>query len=311
MNSPRFLGAGIFTPADPAHLELISPLFELADFFEISPEMMFTGDSSGRGLREHPLADLMADLGPIYGKPYVGHGLHFSLGDAAPGPRRQDWLQLLRRVDERFHCLWYTEHSGWTSSGGEHAVLPLPLPHSDEAAEFCVTSLREIQEVFPLAGVENSVFPFLLGDAVGEYAFLQRILDHAEAWLLLDLHNLYTHALNFGVSCQDLLAQFKLDRVIEIHISGGSVSDPDWLNSRQTFRLDSHDGAVPEEVWTLLEQVMPLCPNLRGVVLERLHGTLSPEEAPGFFAEFARLKEMCDQRKSEMGTADDAEGRRS
>ncbi|MEN9361865.1 MAG: hypothetical protein RL095_3400 [Verrucomicrobiota bacterium] len=294
---PPFLGAGLFTPADPAHLELISPLFEEADFFEISPEMMFTGDSSGRGIREHPLADLMAELGPVYGKPFVGHGLHFSVGDASPGQRRQDWMRLLRRVEERFRCLWYTEHSGWTSSGGEHAVLPLPLPHSDEAAAPCVDSLRQIQEVFPLAGLENSVFPFLLGEARAEYAFLQRILDRAEAWLLLDLHNLHTHALNFGVPAADLLAQLKLDRVIEIHISGGSVSDPDWLASGRTFRLDSHDGAVPEEVWSLLDEVMPLCGNLRGVVLERLHGTLLPEQTPAFFAEFARLKRLCEARK--------------
>lgn len=38
-------------------------------------------------------------------------------------------------------------------------------------------------------------------------------------------------------------------RVLELHLSGGSDSGPDWLPSRRVLRLDSHDGAVPEPVW--------------------------------------------------------------
>ena len=69
-----------------------------------------------------------------------------------------------------------------------------------------------------------------------------------------------------------------LDQVVELHISGGSMSDPAWLPAKRQLRLDSHDTAVPEPVWKLLDQVLPRCENLRGVTLERMEGTVRPED---------------------------------
>jgi uncharacterized protein (UPF0276 family) len=53
-----------------------------------------------------------------------------------------------------------------------------------------------------------------------------------------------------------------LDRVIEIHIAGGS--------SRDGFWMDAHDGRVPERVWQMLEYTTPIVPQLAGVVFELL-----------------------------------------
>ena len=63
--------------------------------------------------------------------------------------------------------------------------------------------------------------------------------------------------------------------MIEIHLSGGSDSEPGWLPDGRTLRLDTHDGPVPEPVWRAYEQVRPRCPNLRGVVVERMTGTFN------------------------------------
>ena len=60
-----------------------------------------------------------------------------------------------------------------------------------------------------------------------------------------------------------------LDRVIEIHLSGGADSDPAWLSSGASLTLDSHDASVPEAVWALFERYVGRCTNLRGVTLER------------------------------------------
>ena len=62
----------------------------------------------------------------------------------------------------------------------------------------------------------------------------------------------------------------------EIHISGGS-----WENSQilpgKKIRRDTHDDAVPEEVFQLLEAAISLCPNLKYVVLEQLGIALKTE----------------------------------
>ena len=71
---------------------------------------------------------------------------------------------------------------------------------------------------------------------------------------------------------------FRKARSFEIHVSGGSDSDGAWLKSGAVLRLDAHDNAVPEEVWHLLERVVPLCANLRGVTLERMEGTVEERD---------------------------------
>src|SRR5262249_15363585 len=129
--------------------------------------------------------------------------------------------------------------------------------------------------VVPDVGLENTVAYFLLGDPLDEPAFLGRVLAAPRRHLLLDLHNVYTMALNFGFDPEAYLERLDLGRVIEIHLSGGSPSDPGWLPSGRVMRLDAHDGAVPEAVWRLFDRVAPRCRRLRGVTLERMEGTVT------------------------------------
>ena len=136
---------------------------------------------------------------------------------------------------------------------------------------------------------KRQVAYFLLGDALDEPAFITAAIGDF-GHVLLDLHNLHTMALNHRFDPLAYLARLDLARVIEIHVSGGAESDPAWLPGGRTMRLDSHDHAVPEEVWALLEYVVPRCPNLRGVTLERMEGTVRPEDVPVLRAEITRAR---------------------
>ena len=89
--------------------------------------------------------------------------------------------------------------------------------------------------------------------AADEARFLRQVLASARAHLVLDLHNVHTMAQNLGFAAEDYLAQLDLAQVIEIHVSGGSLSDGSWLPGGRALRLDSHDAAVPEAVWRLFE----------------------------------------------------------
>ena len=92
---------------------------------------------------------------------------------------------------------------------------------------------------------------------------------------------------------EDYLARMNLERVIEIHISGGGQSDPSWLPGNVVLRLDSHDSSVPEEVWRLLETTAPRCPNLMAITLERMEGTLLPGEEPLLAEELRRIRSIA------------------
>src|SRR5262249_52420268 len=146
-----------------------------------------------------------------------------------------------------FEFAWYTEHLGATALAGRELALPLPLPMTGESAAVVRASLHELQALVPDVGVENSVFYFHLGDPLDEPAFLGECLDAPRMHLLLDLHNVYATALNAGFDPWGYVERLPLERVIEIHVSGGSDSGAAWLPSRAKVRLDSHDAAVPED----------------------------------------------------------------
>jgi uncharacterized protein len=97
---------------------------------------------------------------------------------------------------------------------------------------------------------------------------------------------------NTGADAHEWLRRLDCSRVIEIHLSGGDHSDPRWLRSARSLRLDSHDHAVPEAVWQLFEQVLPRCTNLRGVTLERMEATVTAADVEPLHAELRRIREV-------------------
>jgi uncharacterized protein len=272
-------------------LELLGKLIGRADYYEIAPETLWAEDKRG-ALRPNGFHRRFAQLKAITGKPFVAHGVGLSMGtaSAADRPRTRQWLSAVGADHEVFEFLWYTDHLGATSVDGLSLTLPLPLPMTRPFASSVRRRLRQMQRVVPRVGVENNVAYFLLGSALEEPLFLRQILSARGMHLLLDLHNLHTMAVNFGFDPAEYVARLPLDRVIELHLSGGSFSDPRWLPSGKVLRLDSHDGAVPEEVWRLYEAVAPQCPRLRGVTLERMEGTVEQRHVAQLGEELARAR---------------------
>ncbi len=301
------LGIGLTLAPDEEFLDLVAPLLPTVDYFELAPETTWwetPTDDGPAGLAEAPDPPLLpngfhhyfAALGQRLGKPFVGHGVGYSFGTAsrADAPRTRRWLQRLRLDHAVFDFCWYTDHLGATALAGQAVGLPLPLPHSAYAAALVRRRLQALQQIVPDVGVENTAQYFLLGAPLDEPAFLGRVLRAPRSHLLLDLHNLHTMAQNLGFAATDYLDRLArygvLTRVIEIHLSGGSYSDGSWLPSGRSLRLDSHDSAVPEPVWQLLGEVLPRCPNLRGVTLERMEGTIGPTDLPLLAAELTRMR---------------------
>jgi uncharacterized protein (UPF0276 family) len=152
--------------------------------------------------------------------------------------------------------------------------------------------MRLLRTVVPEVGFENNADYFCLGDPADWPGFINRLCRESECGLLLDLHNLYTQCLNLEQDPVETLDRLNPDAVLEIHLSGGSESDPEWVPSGRRFRLDSHDSAIPEAVWKLYERAFPRCRNLRGVVVERLNGTFQEAEVPGLRDELRRAKDL-------------------
>ncbi len=285
---------GITLQPERRYLELVEPLAEAcADYVEVAPETLWRRDGAGR-LVPNDYHHRLRAFAASTGKPFVAHGVGLSPGTADPadGARAAQWLARIAADHEAFRFLWYTDHLGATALEGRMVALPIALPMTDAAAALVRERLGALQGVVADVGVENSVFYFLLGAWLDEPGFIARILNRPRLHLLLDLHNAFTMAVNLGADAHEYLARLPLERVIEIHLSGGSRSDPAWLHRGQTLRLDSHDAAIPEEVWRLYEAFAPRCPNLRGVTVERMEGTVGEDDVAGLREELRRAREL-------------------
>ena len=88
---------------------------------------------------------------------------------------------------------------------------------------------------------------------------------------MFDLYNFHCNAVNLGFDPLEALSRLRLDRVVQVHLAGGSTHDG--------FLMDVHSDVVPEPVWELLEWLVPRAPNLAGISYELLEeARVRPED---------------------------------
>ena len=107
--------------------------------------------------------------------------------------------------------------------------------------------------------LENISYMVALPGELTEAQFLTEIVERADCGLLLDLHNVYTNAVNHGYDAIELIAALPLDRVGQVHLGGGHDEDG--------YRIDSHSAPAPEPVWELLRFVASRA-HLNAVIIE-------------------------------------------
>jgi uncharacterized protein (UPF0276 family) len=221
----------------------------------------------------------------------VGHGVSYSALSAGTEELQQIWLQLFAGEIDRRRYRHVSEHFGFSSTRNFHQSAPLPVPLTPATLRLGRDRLQQLAELARLpVGLENLAFAFSLRDVLDQGRFLEELLSPVNGFVVLDLHNLYCQSLNFEQPFEDLLSGYPLTRVRELHLAGGSWSNP-TLPESKPIRRDTHDGPVPNELFAVLPEVLRRCPQVDTVILERMGGTLSPHDGDLFRRDFLRLKE--------------------
>ena len=222
----------------------------------------------------------------------VVHGVELSIGSAHG--LNNAYLTMLDSFQKQWPFVWHSEHLGFQTIAGDNDStleigVPLPMPATVEAvelvAERSATILNRYDVPFLLENPAHYFSELPTDPEIGnEYRFLTAFTKKSGCYLLLDLHNLYCNAVNHHFDARDVIKSLPMDRVIEIHVAGGSWRDGFWM--------DAHDGRVPEPVWELLEYVLPIAPNVAGVVFELLEEHAIRLGAPAIENELRRARQI-------------------
>lgn len=221
----------------------------------------------------------------------IGHGVYFSLFSGKWTTEQQRWLDHLKKVSSNFQFDHITEHFGFMTGEDFHKGAPISVPYTKETLNIGVDRLQRIHESCSCpVGLENLAFSYSLEEVQRHGEFLSKLIEPVNGFIILDLHNLYCQLQNFSLDFETLIQAYPLDRVREIHISGGTW-EPSEIQPKRNIRRDTHDDAVPEEVFALLQKALPLCRNLKFVVLEQLGIALhTPESQRQFQHDFDRMQ---------------------
>lgn len=230
----------------------------------------------------------------------LGHGVSFSILTAKRTKRQEIWLQYLQKEMTQLNYQKISEHFGFLSTDTFIQGPPLSMPFIPELVEVGINNLQQIKQIAQIPiGLENLGFAFSRQDVIDQGKFITALLDAVDGFLLLDIHNIYCHMLNFNMSFEEILETLPFHRIKEMHISGGSFRDIRYEN--RTIYCDSHDSAIPEDLFLLLEKNLPHLLPIDALIFERMGNTFSNQyEISRFQDDFANLKSIVKKASYEI-----------
>lgn len=238
-------------------------------------------------------------------KRLIGHGVFFSLFSGKWLKEQDEWLHHLQQLSSNFQFDHITEHFGFLTGENFHQGAPISVPFTSSTLALGQDRLKRIQDACQCpVGLENLAFSYSLEEVKKHGDFLNQLIEPINGFIILDLHNLYCQIHNFDMSFEDIISYYPLEKVREIHVSGGSWES---VHSRpqQQVRRDTHDEGVPPEVFELLIKTIPMCPQLKFVVLEQLGNSLHTEDARIRFQEdFNAIHHIIENSASQRNISD-------
>lgn len=199
--------------------------------------------------------------------PVALHGVTLGLASAVAVDKRR--LERTARLIEEVQPEFWSEHLAFVRGGGVeigHLAAPPRTAATIEGAAHNLATARSIVGEMPLVeNIATLINP--PGSKLSEATWTENILDAANGYLLLDLHNLYANAVNFSFDPHTFIDSIPAERIGAIHLAGGR-----WItakSSNQRRLLDDHLHDVPEPVYDLLRYVGEKTSQPLTVILER------------------------------------------
>src|SRR5262245_9284997 len=250
------LGVGITWSA------AIEPLLhsrpELFAVVEIEPQTTWIR-SPGAAAEYRVKDEVLSHLAALPGRKLV-HSVGTPVGGSVrPAPAQ---LALLRDAVRIFGSPWASDHLSFNQTPDFATGFFLPPRQTPAGVATATRSIRDLQAALPVPIAVETGVSYLKprDDELPDGEFVRRVVEAADCGLLLDLHNVFTNALNRRQPIDEFLASVPLERVWEVHLAGGMEVDGFWL--------DAHSGAIPDALYAIAEELIPRLPNLGAIIFE-------------------------------------------
>jgi uncharacterized protein len=216
------------------------------------------GTDLERGLDDHVKG--WADSG----RPTTYHFLDVNLEE--PEDADAAWLAHTAHAARQIGAAWLCGDAGLWHFGARDRGHQLLLPPilTRESADAVADSITRIEGETGFAVLpENPPGAFYLGD-LHILDYFARVSERAKCGLLLDCAHLAIFQRQRGLPPLSGLDAFPLDRVIELHVAGGTEVSLDGL----ALVDDTHAPEPLPDTWKIFEHVVGRAKNLRAVVYE-------------------------------------------
>ena len=198
--------------------------------------------------------------------PVVLHGVSLGLASQERADRRR--LAAMARLVERVRPEAWSEHLAFVRAGGTEIGHLAAPPRTRASVAGTVANLELARRVVGSAPCVENIATLIAPPAseMDEAEWTRAIVEAAGVPMLLDLHNLYANAVNFGADPASLLRAMPIERVEMVHLAGGR-----WIAapSGKSRLLDDHLHEVPASVFDLLEELAARAPRALTVLVER------------------------------------------
>lgn len=224
---------------------------DLVHFFEYGADL-------DRGLDEHVRRWAAAGLPTTY------HFLDINLAEAEDVDVR--WLETTAERARSIGAAWLCGDAGlWHFGPRErgHQVLLPPVLCRESAIETAESIVRIQEETGFAVLPENPPSVVYLGD-LHILDYFAAVTERSGCGLLLDCAHLAIFQRLRGLAPLAALDGFPLDRVVEVHVAGGTVKSAGGFE----YIDDSHTPEPMPETWEILDYVLARATNLRAIVYE-------------------------------------------
>ncbi len=164
----------------------------------------------------------------------------------------EQYLSDIKKVmDQLPTTVSFSDHLCMTGKAGNDIGQLTPVPYNQETLDCVTRKIEKIQKAFPVPfSLENITHCFMIPQQeISEPEFFNKLIERTGIGMLLDLNNIYTNGVNFGIDPFQYISEIKIEAVDAIHLAGGYLDEDNML-------MDGHSSRVPAPVWDLYDHVI-------------------------------------------------------